>query len=72
MELRKKIWDYVNSHLKDFELEGVEIAEEDIDDIENRMKEKNITLEVASDEILSSIRECLDAGLDDIEEDFED
>lgn len=29
--MRKNIWDYIENNLKGFDLEGVEIADEDVD-----------------------------------------
>ena len=68
--MRDKIWDYVKNHLKDFELEGVEIAEEDIAWIQNRIDIDNISLETACDECLQDIRDILDEGLEDEEEEY--
>ena len=61
--MRNKIWDYVEENLKHFELDGVEITEMDIDDIEMRFNEFDKPLDVACDEVLQGIRDCLDEGL---------
>ena len=69
--MRDKIWNYIEDNLKGFELEGVEIAEEDIDWIEEKINKHNTSFEDACDECLQGIRDCLDAGLDD-EEEYDD
>lgn len=70
--MREKIWNYVEDNLKGFELEGVEISEEDIDWIEDKINNYNMSLEDACDECLQSIRDCLDEGIEDDDEDEED
>lgn len=66
--MRNEIWNYIKNNLKGFELEGVEISEEDIDWIEKKITNHNVSLEDACDECLQLIRDCLDEGLDDAEE----
>lgn len=63
--IRNKILDYINKNQKGFDLEGVEIAEEDVDDIQRKIKEDSMELEKACDEVLQGIRDCLDEGLED-------
>lgn len=62
--MREKIEDYIDENLRYFELEGVEITEEDIEFIEEKINSGK-SIEDACDEVLSGIRECLDEGLDD-------
>lgn len=67
--MREKIEDYMENNLKYFELEGVEITEDDFDFAEEKVKQGK-SIEDACDEVLRGIRECLDDGLEDeIEED---
>lgn len=70
IKYEKNIWDYIENNLKGFEFEGVEITDEDVDWIEEKIN-KGMSLENACDECLQGIRDCLDAGLDD-ESDNED
>ena len=46
----------MNKKKKDFDLEGVEISEDDIDLIESRINELNMPLEQLCDIVLESIR----------------
>ena len=65
---KKKIKKHLDSlNLNDYDLGGVEITEEDIEDIERGVNARE-TIESATDEVLYGIRLCLDTGLDDIEE----
>lgn len=50
----------LNAHIKDFELEGCDISEDDIDNVLNRMDANGDSLEDACKNVLSNIRECLD------------
>lgn len=68
--MREAIWNYVEDNLKGFELEGVEITDDDIDLIEEKINKCNMTLEAACDEYLQGIRDCLDEGLEDEEEEY--
>ena len=58
--MREKIKEYLNNiNLNDYDLGGVEISDEDIDNIEEKvLKGKNI--EVATNEVLYGIRDVLD------------
>lgn len=60
--MREKIKSYMDSNLKCFELEGVEITEEDIDFVEEKVR-RGKRVEDACNEVLNGIRECLDEGL---------
>lgn len=62
--------EYLESHLEENDLGGVEITEEDIDAV---LKEANIfgDLEFIADAYLSSIRDVLDEGLESEKEDLE-
>ena len=62
--MREKIESYMESNLKYFELEGVEITEYDIDFAEEKVRHGK-SIEDACDEVLRGIRECLDDGLED-------
>lgn len=62
--MREKIEDYMENNLKYFELEGVEITEDDFDFAEEKVKQGK-PIEDACDEVLRGIRECLDDGLED-------
>lgn len=62
--MREKIESYIESNLKYFELEGVEITEDDIDFVEEKVRQGK-SIENACDEMLRGIRECLDYGLED-------
>lgn len=62
--MREKIEDYMENSLKYFELEGVEITEDDFDFAEEKVKQGK-SIEDACDEVLRGIRECLDDGLED-------
>lgn len=64
--MRYEIWDYMEENLKNFELGGVEIVEDDVEAVEIRMREHQQTLEQACDEVLQGIRDCLDEGLDEM------
>ena len=61
--MREKIEDYMESNLKYFELEGVEITEDDFDFAEEKVRNGK-SIEDACDEVLRGIRECLDDGLE--------
>ena len=58
--MREKIKEYLNNiNLNDYDLGGVEISDEDINNIEEKvLKGKNI--EVATNEVLYDIRDVLD------------
>ena len=62
--------EYLESHLEENDLGGVEITEEDIDAV---LKEANSfgDLEFIADVYLSSIRDVLDEGLESEKEDLE-
>lgn len=62
--MREKIESYMESNLKYFELEGVEITEDDFDFAEEKVRHGK-SIEDACDEVLKGIRECLDNGLED-------
>lgn len=64
--MRESIKQYMTSHTKDFELEGVEFCEEDYEFAE-QLVANGKSIEEACDETMQSIRDCLDAGLDDLE-----
>lgn len=58
--MRDNIRKYLNKiNLNDYDLGGVELTEEDIDNIENKINAGS-SLEEATDDVLYAIRECLD------------
>ena len=66
----KSIEQYLKeSNLNDYDLDGVEITEEDIDNIRDEMA-KGSSLKDATNTVLYRIRECLDEGLEDSEEEM--
>ena len=60
--MRDKIKSYIENNLKYWELEGVEITEEDICFIESKVKQGK-SIENACNEVLNGIKECLNDGL---------
>lgn len=50
----------LNAHIKDFELEGCEISEDDIDNVLNRMDVNGDSLEDACKNVLSNIKAVLE------------
>ena len=58
----------MEDNLKYFNLEGVKLMEEDFELAEEKV-EDGMSIEDACDEVLSGIRECLDEGLEDFDED---
>ena len=68
----KRIEEYVQNNLKAHELEGVEFVEEDYETIYILyQKSKNEKLEDVIDKYMSDVREILDEGLDDNEDEEE-
>lgn len=65
--MKEEIQNYMESNLKGFELCGVELTEEDYDFAEEKIS-KGMTLEKACDEVLQGIRDCLDEGLESLDE----
>ena len=64
--MREEIKKYVDSlNLNDYDLGGVEITDEDIDNIVEKVLH-GVNIESATDEMLYDIRNTLDEGLDDI------
>jgi len=58
----------LNAHIKDFELEGCEISEEDIDNVLNRMDANGDSLEDACKNVLSNIKAVLEYETVDLDE----
>lgn len=56
-----------NLNLNDYDLGGVEITEEDLQEIKTSI-DAGKTIKEAVDDCLYGIREILDAGIDDAEE----
>lgn len=63
--IRNKILDYINENQKGFDLEGVEITEEDVDNVLSKIRDDGLSLETSCDEVLQGIRDTLDEGLED-------
>ena len=66
--VRDKIKECVEQNIKGYDLEGVEFCDEDYELVENLIA-KGKSLEDACDEMMQGVRDCLDEGLKDIEED---
>lgn len=62
--MREQILDLIDKRLKDYDLEGVEIVEEDLNTIESLVNSKLLPIEDAVHIVLTNIREALDEGLD--------
>jgi hypothetical protein len=66
-----KVEEYLDTiNLNDYGLGGVEISEEDMEEIADKVNETGCDLEDAVDDVLYGIREILDQGLDDIEDEY--
>lgn len=59
--MRDYIMECLERHLRDYDLDGIELCEEDIDAVEYQIQYKNLTLNNAVDTVLSGIRNALDA-----------
>ena len=49
----------VERHLSDFDLDGVELTEEDVDAVERQIMENGLTLNNAVETVLIGISNCL-------------
>lgn len=63
--IRERIESYIEDNKKGFELEGVEITEDDIDNVLSKIRDDGLSLETSCDEVLQGIRDTLDEGLED-------
>ena len=61
--MREKIREYLEENLYGFKLESVEITDDDVSWVKNKINKDNVSLEDACDECLQGIRDCLDEGL---------
>lgn len=66
--VRDKIKECVEQNIKGYDLESVEFCDEDYELVEDLIA-KGKSLEDACDEMMQGVRDCLDEGLEDIEED---
>ena len=62
--MREEILELIDKKLKDYDLEGVEIVEEDVNTIESLINSKLLPIEDAVHIVLSMIRDALDEDLD--------
>ena len=61
--MRKQILDLIDKTLKNYDLEGIEIVDEDLETIESLIIDGK-SLEEATSIVLNNIRETLDEDLD--------
>lgn len=57
--------------LDDYDLDGVEISDEDCEEIAEKVNSGNYELSDAVDEVFEGIREILDEGLDEVDDGIE-
>lgn len=55
MDMRTYMMKCLERHLSDYDLEGIELCDEDVDVVERLMKEKEMTLNNAVDLVLAGI-----------------
>lgn len=58
--MRTYMMECLERHLRDYDLEGIELCDEDVNAVERLIREKGITLNNAVDAVLLGIRNCLD------------
>lgn len=59
MDIRTYMMECLERHLSDYDLEGIELCNEDVDAVERLMKEKEMTLNNAVDLVLAGIYSTL-------------
>ena len=59
MDMRSYIMQCLERHLSDFDLDGVELTEEDVDAVERQIMENSLTLNNAVETVLIGISNCL-------------
>lgn len=59
MDMRSYIMQCLERHLSDFDLDGVELTEEDVDAVERQIMENSLTLNNAVETVLLGISNCL-------------
>lgn len=59
MNMRTYMMECLEKHLSDYDLEGIELCDEDVDAVERLMKEKEMTLNNAVDSVLVGIYNTL-------------
>lgn len=59
MDMRSYIMECLERHLCDYDLEGIELSEEDVDAVERQMTKNRLTLNNAVDTVLIGISDVL-------------
>ena len=59
MDMRSYIMECLERHLSDYDLDGVELTEEDIDAVERQIIKNGLTLNNAVGAVLLGISNCL-------------
>ena len=59
MDMRSYIMECLKRHLADFDLDGVELTEEDVDAVERQIIKNGVTLNNAIETVLLEISNCL-------------
>ena len=59
MDMRSYIMQCLERHLSDFDLDRVELTEEDVDAVERQIMENGLTLNNAVETVLVGISNCL-------------
>lgn len=59
MDMRSYIMECLEIHLSDYDLDGVELTEEDVDAVERQIIKNGLTLNNAVETVLIGISNCL-------------
>ena len=59
MDMRSYIMERLERHLSDYDLDGVELTEEDVDAVERQIIKNGLTLNNAVETVLLGISNCL-------------
>ena len=59
MDMRSYIMECLERHLSDYDLDGVELTEEDVDAVERQIIKNGLTLNNAVETVLLGISNCL-------------
>ena len=59
MDMRSNIMECLEIHLLDYDLDGVELTEEDVDAVERQIIKNGLTLNNAVETVLLGISNCL-------------
>ena len=62
MDMRSYIMECLERHLSDYDLDGVELTEEDVDAVERLIIKNGLTLNNAVETVLLGISNCIDVG----------